>query len=125
MLRGNVRSLKSSYGESLNAPHNDVQSPETREIANAKQMCISLPPNKNVGLIIEPETLFIAVAAGKKAAKAISSNDLIKEVARILEGSGGGKPTFARGSGKNASLIPDAIKKFIAMITKSQKTKKK
>jgi len=78
-----------------------------------------------VMMLIEPETLFIAIAAGKKAAKIISCNDIIKEVARILEGSGGGKPTFARGSGKNAELIPDAIKKFTAMITKITKTKKK
>ncbi|NHJ49419.1 MAG: alanine--tRNA ligase [Asgard group archaeon] len=74
-----------------------------------------------VMFLIDKESLFLTVGAGKKAAKTISSNDLIKEVASILEGSGGGKPNFARGSGKEASKINQAIAKFKEIVQKAKK----
>ncbi|HUT81450.1 MAG TPA: alanine--tRNA ligase [Candidatus Bathyarchaeia archaeon] len=70
-----------------------------------------------VVLLIDTESLFIAIGAGETAAKTISSNDLIKKVAEVLEGSGGGKPTFARGSGKNANKINDALTKFTKLVS--------
>lgn len=72
-------------------------------------------------LLIDVESLFMAIGAGNKATKSMSSNSLIKEVASILDGSGGGKPTFARGSGNDASKIDDAIIKFKEIIQKSTK----
>lgn len=71
--------------------------------------------------LINDESLFLAIGAGKKAAKGISSDDLIKKVAPILGGSGGGKPTFARGSGNDASKIDKAKAKFKEIIQKSKK----
>lgn len=68
-------------------------------------------------LLIDKESLFIAIGAGETAAKTISSNDLIKKVAEVLEGSGGGKPSFARGSGKNVAKINTALTKFSKLIS--------
>jgi alanyl-tRNA synthetase len=74
-----------------------------------------------VMLLIDKESLFITIGAGKKAAKSISSNDLIKSVAKILDGSGGGKPTFARGSGKKADNLEKAVTKFKELVEKAKK----
>ncbi|RLI65732.1 MAG: hypothetical protein DRO63_06475, partial [Candidatus Gerdarchaeota archaeon] len=63
-------------------------------------------------LLIEKESLFIAIGAGKTAAKTISSATLIKAVAKVMGGSGGGKPTFARGSGKKKGQLTAAIAAF-------------
>ncbi|MFW9922153.1 MAG: alanine--tRNA ligase [Candidatus Thorarchaeota archaeon] len=62
--------------------------------------------------LINKETLFIAIGSGEEAAKIIPSNDLIKQVAGEMDGSGGGKPNFSRGSGKTASKVKNAIQKF-------------
>ncbi|NHK31057.1 MAG: alanine--tRNA ligase [Asgard group archaeon] len=77
--------------------------------------------NNLVILLIDENSLFLTIGAGKKAIKTISSNDLIKEVAIIMNGSGGGKPAFARGSGNDASKINDAIDKFKEIIQKTKK----
>ena len=69
-------------------------------------------------LLIDTESLYITVGAGKNAAKIVSSNDLIKKVAEVLEGSGGGKPQFARGSGKNPNKLNAALEKFKEQIQK-------
>ena len=67
-------------------------------------------------LLIEKESLFTAIGAGKKATSSLSSNNLIKEVTKQMDGSGGGKPDFARGSGKDPKKIKAAIEKFKEMI---------
>lgn len=76
-----------------------------------------------IALLIDEETLFIAVGAGKEAVKEFSSNDIIKEVASILGGSGGGKPNFARGSGKEPEKLEKAIEKFKSLLKGKKKSK--
>ena len=70
-------------------------------------------------LLIEKESLFTAIGAGKKAVTTLSSNNLIKEVAKQMGGSGGGKPDFARGSGKDSKKTKAAIQKFKELIENS------
>jgi alanyl-tRNA synthetase len=77
--------------------------------------------NNLVILLIDENSLFLTIGAGSKAVKTISSNDLIKEVASVMDGSGGGKPAFARGSGNDASKTNDAIEKFKEIIQKIKK----
>ncbi|MGC9780472.1 MAG: alanine--tRNA ligase [Candidatus Heimdallarchaeota archaeon] len=73
--------------------------------------------NENLLIVlIEEDSLFIAVGAGKKAVKSISSNELIKKVAEVMGGSGGGKPNFARGSGKDATKIDSALETFKTLV---------
>jgi len=67
-------------------------------------------------LLIEEESLFMAIGAGKKAATIFSSNDLLKETSKVMGGSGGGKADFARGSGKEPNKIPEAIAKFKLLV---------
>jgi len=52
----------------------------------------------------------IAVACGKNAVeKGIKAGDLIREITKLCGGSGGGKPDFAMGGGKDAEKLRDAI----------------
>lgn len=43
--------------------------------------------------------------------KGLKSGDIVKQVAAIIGGSGGGKPEMAQAGGKDASKLPDALKK--------------
>ena len=61
-----------------------------------------------------PLVCHVGVALNKKG---IRAGDIIKEVARLLGGSGGGRPDFASGGGKDSSKIEEAlelVKKLIA-----------
>ena len=41
----------------------------------------------------------------------LRANDIIQEIAKLVGGKGGGRPDNARGSGKDASKLPDALAK--------------
>jgi alanyl-tRNA synthetase len=43
--------------------------------------------------------------------KGLKAGDIVKQVAAVVGGSGGGKPDFAQAGGKDASKLPDAIEK--------------
>jgi alanyl-tRNA synthetase len=43
--------------------------------------------------------------------KGIKAGDVVKQVAAVVGGSGGGKPDLAQAGGKDASKLPDAMKK--------------
>ena len=56
------------------------------------------------------EKITIVATCGKSAVeKGIKAGDIIKEVAKICGGSGGGKPDFAMGGGKDASKLSEAL----------------
>ncbi len=55
----------------------------------------------------------LMLAAGTEAAveAGFNANDVIKQIAPLIGGGGGGKPGMAQAGGKNADGIPDAIEK--------------
>ena len=53
----------------------------------------------------------IMAACGKAAVeKGVKAGDLIREITKLCGGSGGGKPDFAMGGGKDAGKLQDALK---------------
>jgi alanyl-tRNA synthetase len=50
-------------------------------------------------------------------AKGVKAGDLIKELAPLVGGKGGGRPDMAQGGGNDASGIPAAIERAAAWIT--------
>ncbi|HEY8965483.1 MAG TPA: alanine--tRNA ligase [Candidatus Methylacidiphilales bacterium] len=54
-------------------------------------------------------SLAVSVADDYKAA--LNAASVLQEIAPIVNGKGGGKPGFARGSGDNPDKIPDALKR--------------
>ena len=67
--------------------------------------------------VVKDEKITIMAACGKHAIeKGIKAGDLIREVTKICGGSGGGKPEFAMGGGKDVSKLKDtldAVDKFV------------
>jgi len=56
------------------------------------------------------EKITIVATCGKTAVeKGVKAGDIIKEVAKLCGGSGGGKPDFAMGGGKDASKLNEAL----------------
>jgi alanyl-tRNA synthetase len=56
------------------------------------------------------DKITIAAACGKRAIeKGVKAGDLIRKVTKICGGSGGGKPDFAMGGGKDKSKLPEAL----------------
>ncbi|MDD5173924.1 MAG: DHHA1 domain-containing protein, partial [Candidatus Omnitrophica bacterium] len=50
--------------------------------------------------------------------KGMKAGDLAKEIAKLLNGSGGGRPEFAQGGSKDKSRLPEALEKIGAIIKK-------
>ena len=59
---------------------------------------------------VKDDKITIMAACGKAAVeKGVKAGDLIREIAKLCGGSGGGKPDFAMGGGKDASKLRDAL----------------
>ncbi|MCL2125792.1 MAG: alanine--tRNA ligase [Oscillospiraceae bacterium] len=62
----------------------------------------------------------IVAACGKSAIdRGIKAGDIIREVSKHCGGSGGGKPDFAMGGGKDAGLLREALDTLDIMVAKS------
>lgn len=59
---------------------------------------------------------FIVTATRDVLAKGVHSGNIIKEVAKLAGGGGGGRPDMAQAGGKDASKINDALKAAIPVI---------
>lgn len=59
----------------------------------------------------EGKVPLVAALTSDLVKKGIKAGDVVKQVAAIVGGSGGGKPDFAQAGGKDATKLPDALKK--------------
>jgi alanyl-tRNA synthetase len=59
---------------------------------------------------------FIVSVTNDMVAKGIQSQDIAKEMAKLLNGSGGGRPEFAQGGSKDKSRLPEALEKIVKVI---------
>jgi len=70
-----------------------------------------------VMLVAETEgKVLIAVGVTKDAVKTHKAGDLIREVAKVVGGGGGGRADFAQAGGKDASKIDAAVEKFYQLV---------
>ncbi len=53
----------------------------------------------------------VAALTNDLVKKGLKAGDVVKQVAAVVGGSGGGKPDMAQAGGKDAAKLPDAIKK--------------
>ena len=60
----------------------------------------------------------LAMVTGQAMAKGAHAGNLIKEIAALVGGGGGGRPNMAQAGGKNPAGIPDAIKKAAEIVAK-------
>ena len=67
--------------------------------------------------ITKDDKITIAAGCGDSAiAKGLKAGDLIREISKQCGGSGGGRPEFAMGGGKDSSKLNDAIQSVTAMV---------
>ncbi len=57
----------------------------------------------------------LAVSVGEEFKVVLNASAILQEIAPIVNGKGGGKPGFARGSGDAPDKIPDALKRAIQL----------
>ena len=50
-------------------------------------------------------------------AERVSAGDVVKEIAPIVGGGGGGRPTMARAGGKNPEQVPEALARAKELIS--------
>ncbi|SHO42505.1 Alanine--tRNA ligase [Nitrosotalea sinensis] len=68
-------------------------------------------------LVIKNETIKIIAFCGTDAISTSKAGDLVKQVSKVLGGSGGGKDTFGQGGGKDLSKIKDALSTIENLVT--------
>jgi alanyl-tRNA synthetase len=64
------------------------------------------------------EKASLLVAVGPQAPKSMNANELLKELAPMIDGRGGGKPDMAQAGGTKPAGLPDAIKAAAAVVGK-------
>ncbi len=64
----------------------------------------------------EGKVMLLAAATDDLIKKGIKAGDIVKEIAPIVGGGGGGKPQMAQAGGKNPEKIPDALTKAVEII---------
>ncbi len=68
-------------------------------------------------LVVKDKSIQIIVYVGKTASEKIGASELVKEVSRVLGGSGGGNNRFAQGGGKETAKLDEAIRKAELLIS--------
>jgi alanyl-tRNA synthetase len=64
------------------------------------------------------EKASLLVAVGPQAPKSLSASDLLKELAPMIDGRGGGKPDMAQAGGTKPAGLADAIKAAAGLVAK-------
>ncbi len=64
---------------------------------------------------------FIAMATKTAVAKGIHAGNIVREVAKVASGGGGGRPDMAQAGGKDASKIDEALSKVLTLVESMQK----
>jgi alanyl-tRNA synthetase len=65
---------------------------------------------------VQEEKVSFVVSVKKDAAVRLPAGQVAKEFATLLEGSGGGRPDFAQGGGKNPALLEEALQQVESII---------
>ena len=103
--------------------------------SSEKDFCVAEIPNGDAGLLQAVVDLLksrisgpvflasssngrvdLVAAVPKELTSKIQANDLIRQVAPLVDGKGGGRPESARGAGKDASKLADALAKARELI---------
>jgi alanyl-tRNA synthetase len=69
-----------------------------------------------LGTIWENEPFLVCSVSKELFSLGVEANDIIKKITPIIGGSGGGKPHFAQGGGKDASKLNEAINAVMSIV---------
>ncbi len=71
-----------------------------------------------VAAIIDGKPSFLAIATGDAVSRGLSADALVREIARVAGGGGGGRPDMATGAGKDPAKLADALKQVPDIVRK-------
>ncbi|HSW35200.1 MAG TPA: alanine--tRNA ligase [Candidatus Limnocylindrales bacterium] len=75
-----------------------------------------------LGAVSDGRVLLVGTVTPDLVSRGIHAHHLIKEVARQVDGGGGGKPELAQAGGKNPDALPAALNSVAALIRKQLKS---
>jgi alanyl-tRNA synthetase len=62
-----------------------------------------------LGTVFEDKPSFMAVVTQDLVSKGYNAGNIVREVAKVTGGSGGGKPTMAQAGGKDKNKMDEAL----------------
>ena len=72
-----------------------------------------------LGTVYQDRPVFLVVVTPDLVAKGYNAGEIIKQVAKVAGGGGGGKASLAQGSGKDKGKLDEAIKLVKGLIHSS------
>ncbi len=87
----------------------DEELDEEFHIAVGEQAIKIEPSMIYCALILKNDGIRIVAFSGSEAAKTKKAGDLVRDVSKVLSGSGGGNESFGQGGGKDAAKLKDAL----------------
>jgi alanyl-tRNA synthetase len=70
-----------------------------------------------LGTVLEDKPLIIATVTEDLTGRGLHAGKLVKEVAQVVGGGGGGKPTMAQAGGKDASRLDEALARVDTLVS--------
>ncbi len=64
-----------------------------------------------LGTVMDGRPMIVAAVTDDLVKRGLHAGNLVKELAGMLGGSGGGRPNMAQAGGKDASRLPEALQK--------------
>jgi len=69
-----------------------------------------------LGAVNDGKPVIIATVTDDLIARGVRAGDLVREVAKIVGGSGGGRPNMAQAGGGNPELLSDALNAVAGLV---------
>jgi alanyl-tRNA synthetase len=109
---------KDVKGVSLIVARTDELDPE-----GMRQLVDALKSKMGSGVIVlgsgKPDQIAFVAGVTKDLVGKIKAGDIVKEVAKVTGGGGGGRPDMAQAGGKDASKVDEALKQVVPLMEKS------
>ena len=72
-----------------------------------------------LGTVVDGKPQLVAAVTKDLVERGLDAGRLIREVAQIVEGGGGGRPTLAQAGGRNAAKLPEALRRVPELVRQS------
>jgi alanyl-tRNA synthetase len=72
-----------------------------------------------LGTVTNDKPLVIATVTDDLVKRGLHAGKLVKEVAQVVGGGGGGKPTMAQAGGKDAAKLDEALAKVDSLVSEA------
>jgi alanyl-tRNA synthetase len=69
-----------------------------------------------LGSILDGKPLIIAAVTNDLVNRGLHAGNLVREIAKIVDGGGGGKPDLAQAGGKDPTKLPEAMDHVLSYI---------